>query len=64
MQKDILVPAVGDLLLTEEVAKIYRVHVETIRRKIREKSLAGIKVGRHWRIPRTELGRIQQEGGL
>lgn len=64
MNKEMSVPAVGDLLLTEEVAHIYRVHVETIRRKIREKSLAAIKIGRHWRVPRAELERIEREGGL
>jgi excisionase family DNA binding protein len=52
------------LLLTSEVAEIYRVHVETIRRKIRSKELNAIKVGRHWRVPRAEVERINKDGGL
>jgi len=53
-----------ELLLTNEIAAIYRVNVETVRRKIREKSIVAIKFGRHWRVPRGELGRIQKAGGV
>ena len=51
-------------LLTSEFADALRVHVESVRRFIRQKRVRAIKVGRHWRIPRSELDRIQQAGGL
>ena len=64
MKKGISIAGESDLLLTGEVANIYRVHVETIRRKIRLKELQALRIGRHWRVPRAELNRIQREGGL
>ena len=54
----------GDLLLTNEVANIWRVHVETVRRAIRDKRLRAVKIGRHWRVRRGELDRIEREGGV
>jgi len=56
--------SVGDLLLTAEVAEILRCHSETIRRALRDGRLHGIKVGRGWRIERSELTRIGEGGGL
>lgn len=58
------VAGAGDLLLTGEIAKDWRVHVETVRRAIRAKRIRAIKVGRHWRVRRSELDRIEREGGL
>jgi excisionase family DNA binding protein len=56
--------SVSDLLLTEEVAKLLRCHCETIRRALRDGRLQGIKVGRGWRIDRSELIRTASQGGL
>ena len=53
-----------DLLKANEVANIWRVHVETVRRAIRSKRLRGSKIGCHWRIRRNELDRIEREGGV
>jgi excisionase family DNA binding protein len=64
MPNENLIPQDPDFLLPAEVAGIYRVNVETIRRKIREKELQALKIGRHWRVPRRELARINDEGGL
>ena len=51
-------------LLTNEVAGILRIHVETVRRAIRCKRLDAIKVGRHWRVQQTEIGRINKKREL
>ena len=64
MKESILIAGAGDLLLTDEIAQIWRVHVETVRRAIRDKRLRALKVGRHWRVPRTELDRVAKEGGV
>jgi excisionase family DNA binding protein len=61
------VPAIADaddLLLTNEIAREWRVHVETVRRAIRQHRLRALKMGRHWRIRRSELDRVEKEGGL
>ncbi len=54
-----------ELLTPDEVAKILKVHSETVRRWLREGTLSGIKLGQslRWRIKREELDRYiaQQE---
>jgi excisionase family DNA binding protein len=64
LKNSIAIAGPGDLLLTSEVAEGWRVNVETVRRAIREKRIRAIKVGRHWRIRRKELDRIESEGGM
>jgi len=51
-------------MLTSEFAEALRIHVESVRRFIRQGRLNAIKIGRHWRILRSELERIQREGGV
>lgn len=54
-----------ELLTPDEVAKILKVHSETVRRWLREGTLSGIKLGKslRWRIKREELDRyIAQQG--
>ena len=56
--------SVTELLLTTEVAEILIIHPETIRRALRDRRLEGIKVGRGWRIDRSEVTRVRGQGGL
>ena len=39
-----------NLMTTEEVAKVLRVHAETIRRYIREGRIEAVRVGKQWCI--------------
>jgi excisionase family DNA binding protein len=57
-------PSLSGLLLSGELAEHFRAHPETIRRKLRERRIQGIKVGRCWRVPLSEIERIEKEGGL
>ena len=54
----------GGHLTTEEFAHQYNIHGETVRRWLRAKRLTGIRAGRGWRIPLSELDRITKEGGI
>lgn len=42
-------------LTVEEAAEVLRVHPETVRVMLREKRLKGRKLGKDWRIPRSEV---------
>jgi excisionase family DNA binding protein len=64
MSKPLSNVGVDDLLLTSEVAQSWRVHVETVRRAVRQKRLRALKVGRGWRVRQSELDRIEREGGV
>jgi excisionase family DNA binding protein len=57
-------PQSSEHMLTSEFAEALRIHVESVRRFIRQGRLNAIKIGRHWRILRSELERIQREGGV
>ena len=50
------------LFTTEDAAEFLRVHVETVRFWIRTGRLAAVKVGRGWRIRRSEIERIAERG--
>lgn len=55
-----------DLLTAQEVAALLRVDEATVRRWLRDGELVGLRVGRAWRIPESELqvflaGRSQEE---
>jgi excisionase family DNA binding protein len=45
-------------LSIEQVAMQVQVHTNTIRRMIRAGSIKGVRIGRAWRIPRSEVLRI------
>ena len=51
-------------MLSAEFAAHFRAHPETIRRNPRERRIHGIKAGRWWRAPLSEIKRIGKEGGL
>ena len=48
----------GELMTTAEVAKVLRVHEETVREKLRHGTLKGIKIGTVWRIKREDLDKF------
>lgn len=50
------------LYSVEEVAKMFGVANTTIRKKLRKKELHGFKIGKAWRIKRTEIQRYCKEG--
>lgn len=57
----LLTPAeTGDDLITpDEMAKALRVSGATVRNFIARGEVAATKVGRQWRIPRSELARLR-----
>jgi len=65
MKTDITSQTTGEhLVTTRQLAKLLQIHEETVRRWVREKRLTGLKIGRSWRVPSSELHRISQEGGI
>ncbi|MGA7730348.1 MAG: helix-turn-helix domain-containing protein [Chloroflexia bacterium] len=44
-----------ELLTVDEVAKVLRVSVFTVRQLLKAGKLRGVKVGRQWRVRQTEL---------
>lgn len=49
------------LLLPHEAAARLRIHVETVRRWLRQGKVTRLKIGRGWRIPASELERLERE---
>ena len=45
-------------LNVEEVAEFLRIHPKTISKWLSEGRIKGVKVGREWRIPRSEIDKI------
>jgi excisionase family DNA binding protein len=52
----------SELLTAEEVAPMLRLSVESVRRLIREKRIAAVKIGRRYLIAPAEIERIKAEG--
>ena len=50
-----------DVLSVSEVAALYGVHIESVRRWLREGTLGGYRLGAKgdWRIPREALDRFE-----
>ena len=48
-------------LTTNEVAQFLNVTSETVKRWLREGTIQGVKFGRQWRIPSTELTILKSE---
>ena len=46
------------LLTVRDAAKYLKIHPETVRTKLREGTLKGVKVGTVWRIKREDLDRF------
>ena len=56
--------AAADYLTSDQFAHRLQLHPESVRRMLRTHRLHGIKIGRGWRIPTTELERMKLAGGL
>ena len=55
---------VEEMLTAEEVAKIMKVHISTVRKWVRTKALKTVKIGiRGYRIWRSDLNRFIDEQG-
>lgn len=54
----------GDYMLytTNEIATILKIHVDTVRKKIRTGDIKATKVGRDYRITEEELNRLVKGG--
>jgi excisionase family DNA binding protein len=50
-----------DLYKVEEVAVILGLQVETIRKKLRNREMKGIKIGKEWRVKEKELVKFLKE---
>ena len=50
------------LYTPEEVAQICQLHAETVRRRLRDGRLKGVRVGRSWRIRQEELDQFVEHG--
>ena len=48
----------GEILTPGEVAAYLKVPKTTVYKMLRSGELAGFKAGKHWRIPRVELGAL------
>jgi len=42
----------------EEIARVMRVSRESVRRKLRQGEIEGVRFGRKWRVPRKEALRL------
>ena len=51
-----------ELETTDFAADFLKVHPETVRRLIRSGELPAVKVGRNWRVRRSDLQRILERG--
>lgn len=57
-------PEPGDRFLTpKEVSDILAVNEQTIRRMLRDGSMPGVRIGRHWRVSLKALERWVEAGG-
>ncbi len=54
-------PVMEKLMTPEEVAEALQMHVETVKRLLREKKLPGFKVSGQWRISPSELRTYLEE---
>lgn len=50
------------MLLAEEVADALRIHRETVRNYLRRGIVRGVKIGRCWRVPTSEVERLKNGG--
>mgnify|MGYP001440906607 CR=1 FL=1 len=45
---------------TEEVAKMFRVSMQTVQNWLRSGEIQGIKIGKQWRIPKEEIDNLKE----
>ena len=50
----------GEVLTIQDAAKTLKISEGTIRRMLDRGELKGVRVGRLWRIPQTEIDRFSQ----
>jgi len=50
-----------NLYTVEEVAGLLGLQIETIRKKLRNKEMRGVKIGKEWRVKEKELIRFLKE---
>lgn len=55
-------PAV-ELMSTSEAAELLDVHVNTIKNWIADGKLPAVRIGRSWKVRRSDLDAILQDGG-
>lgn len=46
------------LLTVEQVADVFQVKPPTIRKWIKDGTIVGVKIGRHWRVYESEVTRL------
>jgi excisionase family DNA binding protein len=64
MKRGVLCMQEEEMLTAEEVAKIMKVHISTVRKWVRTKALKTVKIGiRGYRIRRSDLNRFIEEHG-
>ena len=64
MKRGVLCMQEEEMLTAEEVAKIMKVHISTVRKWVRTKALKTVKIGiRGYRIRRSDLNRFIEEQG-
>jgi excisionase family DNA binding protein len=57
-------PVETDVAMTPEAAAEYlQLHLDTVRRLLRQGKLPGVKVGRQWRISKASLDKYLHGGG-
>ena len=49
----------ADYLTPEQVAEILEVSIGTVYRRLTSGDLAGFQIGRHWRIPPSEVAKLK-----
>jgi excisionase family DNA binding protein len=47
-----------DVMTIDEAAAYLRVHPQTIRRRVKDGTLPGARIGRTWRVRRVDLDRF------
>ncbi|MEA4882962.1 MAG: helix-turn-helix domain-containing protein [Clostridia bacterium] len=57
-------PDLPEMLTVDEVADFLRVSDKTIRRMLTDGRLAGVNLGRSWRIPRQALAAMLAQAGV
>jgi excisionase family DNA binding protein len=64
IERGVLCMAEAEMYTAEEVAKIMKVHISTVRKWVRTKALKTVKIGiRGYRIRRSDLDRFIEERG-
>lgn len=58
---ELLLASYPDMLTVDEVATVLRIHRRSIQRWAREGRFATVRVGRSYRVPRTEILRWMLE---